>query len=92
MADNKQYTLHEIEQKTGLRQPPVSVAMSWMKKNIPHHLSIELPMEPTGLKGRTAYLIRLKSPLDQVIAELAQKSVKNNTERLEYAIKIYLEE
>lgn len=83
LLDGKDYTSHEIERVSGLRQPEVSVAMKFL---ISKKWVIQKEVKKESTKGRPVKHYRLRMPVIDII-NFVEKSIREENDKLLQNIK-----
>ena len=75
LAKRKEISSQNIEMLSGLRQPEVSLAMSYLQKN--NWIEFREEKKSKG-KGRPIKIYRLMVPLNQIIGKLEEEIIAEN--------------
>ncbi|NLI62222.1 MAG: transcriptional regulator [Methanosarcinaceae archaeon] len=80
MMDGKEYSSHEIERMSGLRQPEVSVSMKYLlgKKWI-----TQREVKKVNEKGRPVKRYKLKISMDDIITSIEKSILEENQKTLD---------
>ena len=74
LIDGEEYTSHEIERISGLRQPEVSVAMKYLSKR---KWISQREYKKENAKGRPVKLYKLKLPMSDIITIIEKEILED---------------